>query len=194
LVIEDEPAILKFLRDSLEEDGWHVSQARSGELGIGLAAMQKPQLILLDLSLEYSQEVLASLRQWVPVPIVVLSAHSQDRIKALNSGADDYLNKPFDIGELRARLKLVLRRAEKWEEDSLPIYAYGGLRVDLLAHRVWVNNKEIHLSPMQYQFLAVLVRNAGRVVAWRRLTDEVWGTDHKNQGRRVSNPCVQPSP
>ena len=179
LVIEDEIAILSFLRSSLESSGWEVLEARLGRLGLELAASRKPDVILLDLGLPDMDglEVLKALRQWTSVPIIIISARGQehDKVRGLNAGADDYLTKPFGIPELTARLRVALRHALSRPEDAPPVYEQGGLKVDLLARRVWLRKKDVRLSPMQYELLAVLVRHAGRVVRQDQLMKEVWG-------------------
>ena len=179
LVIEDEPAILTFLRSSLEKNGWEMLEARTGRLGLELAASRRPDSILLDLGLPDQDgiDVLKALRQWTSAPIIIVSARDQedDKVQGLNAGADDYLTKPFGIPELMARLDVALRHTSSRLEDSSPIYEREGLKVDLVARRVWLCNKEVHLSPLQYDLLAVLVRNAGRVVNQRQLMDQVWG-------------------
>jgi two-component system KDP operon response regulator KdpE len=182
LIIEDEPAILTFLRSSLH-DRWEVTEARTGRLGLELAARGKPDVILLDLGLpdQDGLEVLKALRKWTSVPVIIVSARGQDfdKIKGLDAGADDYLIKPFSVPELRARLRVALRHAAATPEDAPPLYENHGLKVDLVAHRVWLNKKEIHLSPRQYEILALLVRHAGRVVRQTQLVKEVWGTDRE---------------
>lgn len=183
LVIEDEPAILKFLHSSLEEDGWELLEARAGRVGLELAARQKPDIILLDLGLPDGDglDVLQQLRQWTSAPVIIISARGQekDKIAGLDAGADDYLIKPFGIAELKARLRVALRHLERASESAPPLYEHESLRVDLVARRVWVRKKEIHLSPMQYDVLAVLVRNAGRVVSQKQLMKDVWGEDRE---------------
>jgi len=181
LVIEDEQAILKFLRSSLEDAGWELLEATTARLGLDLAAKQKPSVILLDLGLpdQDGLETLKTLRQWTSAPIIIISARGQerDKIKGLDTGADDYLTKPFGIPELMARLRVVTRRAEQRLEDAPPLYEHKGLKVDLVGRRVWLKKREIHLSPLQYDLLAILVRNAGRVVSQKQLMKEVWGED-----------------
>ena len=183
LVIEDEPAILKFLRSSLTDTDWELLEAPTGKIGLQMAASKKPDVILLDLGLpdQDGLVVLKSLRQWTSVPIIIVSARGQekDKIAGLDGGADDYLTKPFSIAELMARLRVALRHAERGAEDAPPVYEHEGLKVDLVARRVWLRNKELHLSPMQYDLLAVLVRNAGRVVSQKQLLKEVWGEDRE---------------
>jgi two-component system KDP operon response regulator KdpE len=179
LVIEDEPAILTFLRSSLQKADWELVEARTGRLGLEYAASKKPDVILLDLGLpdEDGLEVLKSLRKWTSAPVIIISARGQefDKIKGLDAGADDYLTKPFGIPELLARLRVALRHASQKPEDTPPIYEYAGLKVDLVARRVWLKKKEVHLSPLQYDLLALLVRHAGRVVRQTQLMKDVWG-------------------
>ncbi len=182
LVIEDESAIIRFLRSSLEDAGWQVLEARTARSGLELAAQRKPSIILLDLGLpdQDGLEALKDLRKWTSVPIIIISARGQekDKIAGLDSGADDYLTKPFGIAELMARLRVALRHAENKLEDAPPIYENQSLKIDLFARRVWLRKKEVHLTPLQYDLLAVLVRNAGRVVRHKQLMKEVWGEDH----------------
>jgi len=178
LVIEDEAAILTFLHSSLEKNGWEVLEARTGRLGLELAASRKPDVILLDLGLpdQDGLEVLKALRQWTSAPVIIISARGQehDKIKGLDAGADDYLTKPFGVPELMARLRVALRHAAQKPEDAPPLYDHEGLKVDLVARKVWLKKKEVRLSPIQYDLLAVLVRNAGRVVSQKQLVKEVW--------------------
>jgi two-component system KDP operon response regulator KdpE len=179
LVIEDEVAILTFLRSSLIESGWEVLEARTARIGLDLAAKQKPDAILLDLGLpdQDGLQALKALRQWTSAPVIIISARGQeqDKIKGLDAGADDYLTKPFGINELLARLRVAVRHGKERPEDAPPLYEREGLKVDLIGRRVWLKKKEIHLSPLQYDLLAVLVRNAGRVVSQKQLMKEVWG-------------------
>jgi two-component system, OmpR family, KDP operon response regulator KdpE len=179
LVIEDEAAILTFLRSSLEKTGWEVLEARTGRQGLELAAARKPDVILLDLGLpdQDGLEVLKAMRQWTSAPVIIISARGQehDKIKGLDAGADDYLTKPFGMPELMARLRVALRHAAQKPEDAPPLYDHEGLKVDLVARKVWLKKQEIHLSPLQYDLLACLVRNAGRVVSQKQLIKEVWG-------------------
>src|SRR5882672_3954870 len=178
LLIEDEPAILTFLRSSLK-DTWEVMEARTGRIGLEYAASKKPDVILLDLGLpdQDGLQVLKSLRKWTSAPVIIISARGQefDKIKGLDAGADDYLTKPFGMPELMARLRVALRHADQKPEDATPLYDHEGLKVDLVVRKVWLKKKELHLSPLQYGLLAVLVRNSGRVVSQRQLIKEVWG-------------------
>ena len=178
LVIEDELAIVRFLHTSLQEQGFRVVDAGNGRVGLELAATRKPVLVLLDLGLPDMDglEVLKRLRQWSSAPTIILSARGKedDKIAALDAGADDYLTKPFGVAELMARIRVALRHAERGSQEQEPVYEHEGLKVDLAARQVWLRKKEIHLSPLQYELLAVLVRNAGRVVSQRNLIKEVW--------------------
>jgi two-component system KDP operon response regulator KdpE len=180
LVIEDEVAILRFLRPSLEKAGWRVWEATAGRAGVELAASKKPDAILLDLGLPDGDglDVLKNLRQWTSAPILIISARGQekDKIAGLDAGADDYLTKPFGVAELLARLRVALRHQEN-RPESAPVYEREGLKIDLAARHVWLKKKEIHLSPQQYDLLAVLVRHAGGVVRHTQLLKEAWGED-----------------
>jgi len=181
---------LRFLRSSLEETEWQVLEATTARLGLNLAASKKPDVIILDLGLpdQDGLEVLKGLRKWTSAPVIIVSARGQesDKIAGLDAGADDYLTKPFGINELMARLRVALRHAERSPGDTPPVYEHEGLKVDLVARRVWLRKKEIHLSPLQYDVLAVLVRNAGRVVSQRQLMKEVWG-----ESREVTSEAVR---
>src|SRR6185295_10515888 len=183
LAIEDEPAILRFLKSSLEQAGWDMIEAQTAQRGLELAATCKPDVILLDLGLpdQDGLDVLKALRKWTSAPVIIISARGQenDKIAGLDAGADDYLTKPFGVPELKARLRVALRHAEQRPEDVLPLYEHAGLKVDLVARRVLLRKKDIHLSPLQYELLAVLVRNAGWVVRQTQLMKEVWGENRE---------------
>ena len=178
LVIEDEMPILRFLRSSLQENGFRVIEAADGRSALDLAVSRKPDMVLLDLMLPDMDgiEVLKRLRQWTAAPVIILSARGQesDKIAGLDAGADDYLTKPFGVEELLARMRVAFRHAEQGPQDQPPVYEHETLKVDLAARRVWVRKKDVHLSPLQYDLLAVLVRNAGRVVGQKQLIQSVW--------------------
>lgn len=181
LVIDDEKAIVRFLRASLEENGFTVIEASSGKMALVLAAAKKPDVILLDLGLPDMDglEVLKRLREWTSAPVIVISARGQetDKISGLDSGADDYLTKPFGVEELLARIRVALRHVERAKEDPEPVYQHGDLKIDLTARRVWLGKKEVRLSPLQYNLLSSLARNAGRVVSQGQLLKEMWGPE-----------------
>lgn len=180
LIIEDEAPIRKFLRASLENAGYRFAFAETGQQGLQLAAQQPPDLVILDLGLpdRDGQEVLAQLGEWLTAPILILSARDQveQKIRALDLGADDYLTKPFGTGELLARIRVALRRAERvgGERESTS-FATGALKVDLTTRRVFVNDEEIHLTPIEYKLLTTLIRHVGKVLTHRQLLKEVWG-------------------
>lgn len=181
LVADDELSILRFLRPSLEAEGFKVLEARTGKEALECVAIRKPDVILLDLGLPDMDglDVLKRMREWSSSPVIVVSARGQesDKIAGLDSGADDYLTKPFGIQELLARVRVALRHAERVGQEPSPIYEHGGLKIDLTARRVWLAKKEVRLSPLQYNLLAALVRNSGRVVGQGQLLKEVWGSE-----------------
>jgi two-component system KDP operon response regulator KdpE len=186
LVIEDEPAILRFLRASLVAQGFRLVEATSGDEGLRQAATRQPDIVVLDLGLPDVDglEVIRRLREWTAVPIIVLSARGQesDKIAALDAGADDYLSKPFGVGELLARMRVALRHAARASHDTgSPIFALDELQVDLARRRVSVRGAEVHLTPIEYRLLTALVRHAGRVVTHRQLLREVWGQPYSEQ-------------
>lgn len=178
LVVDDERAIQRFLRPSLEENGFSVFEASTGKSALDLAVAKKPDVILLDLSLPDMDglDVLKRLREWSSAPVIVVSARGQesDKIAGLDRGADDYLIKPFGVEELLARIRVALRHAERAVRDPEPVYEHGDLKIDLTLRRVWLSKKEVRLSPLQYTLLAALVRDAGRVVAQKQLLKELW--------------------
>jgi two-component system KDP operon response regulator KdpE len=178
LLIEDEPQIRRFLRASLDAEGFAVEEASSGEQGLTLAANRKAEVVILDLGLPDLDgvEVIRRLRAWSAVPVIVLSARAEekDKVAALDAGADDYVAKPFGIGELLARLRVALRHAARGEGDSA-VFEAGELRVDLAARRVTRAGAEVRLTPIEYRLLAELVKHAGKVLTQRHLLKEVWG-------------------
>jgi len=183
LLIEDEPQMLRFLRASLGTHGYRLVETTNGHDGLAQAAARSPDVILLDLGLPDIDglEVTRRLREWTQIPIVVISARGrdEDKIDALDAGADDYLTKPFSVGELLARIRVALRHATKGASGrDDPVFAVGELRVDLAKRQVFVAEREVHLTPTEYKLLGVLVRHAGRVVTHRQLLHEVWGPSY----------------
>ena len=178
LVVEDEPQIRRFLRASLDAEGFAVEEASSGEQGLAMAVNRRAEVVILDLGLPDLDgvEVIRRLRAWSAVPVIVLSARAQekDKVAALDAGADDYVAKPFGIGELLARLRVALRRAARAGGESA-VFEAGELRVDLAARRVTRAGEEVHLTPIEYRLLAELVKHAGKVLTQRHLLKEVWG-------------------
>jgi len=180
LVIEDEPGIRRFLRVSLNGEGYRLAEAVTGRQALTMIKSRPPDAIILDLGLPDIDgvEVIDFVRSWSTLPILVLSArtHDADKVEALDRGADDYLTKPFSVSELHARLRAALRRnvrtAPLAEER---VFEVGPLRVDLGARRVFREGDELHLTPIEYRLLATLIANEGRVLTHRYLREEVWG-------------------
>ncbi|CAM7349925.1 two-component system response regulator KdpE [Citrobacter freundii] len=178
LIVEDEQAIRRFLRTALEADGLRVYEAETLQRGLLEAATRKPDLIILDLGLPDGDGIdfIRDLRQWSAIPVIVLSARSEesDKIAALDAGADDYLSKPFGIGELQARLRVALRRHASGT-SSEPVVHFSNVKVDIAARLVHRGDEEIHLTPIEFRLLAVLLNNAGKVLTQRQLLNQVWG-------------------
>jgi two-component system, OmpR family, KDP operon response regulator KdpE len=189
LVVDDEPAIHRFLKPVLAAEGYRVLQAATGAEGLRLAAEEKPDAVVLDLGLPDldGKEVIRRLRQVSSVPIVVLSARDREaeKIHALDLGADDYVEKPFGVGELMARLRAALRHAKGEARDG-PLVC-GAVSVDVEAHRVAKGGEPVRLTRREFDLLAVLVRHAGKVVTHAQLLREVWGkaNEHDTQYLRV---------
>lgn len=180
VVIEDDPHIRKFLKTGLSTHNFRVFEAKTGQEGLTEAVDRKPEIIILDLGLPDMDgvQVVKALRQWTALPIIILSARSAEhsKIEALDAGADDYLTKPFSLGELLARIRVALRHSVSMrEQDQSGIFESEGLKVDLVNHRVHVDGHEIHLTPIQYRLLAMMVRNAGRVLTHQQILKEIWG-------------------
>lgn len=187
LVIDDEPQIRRFLRASLSGHEFQVAEALNGYEGLSHITAAKPDLIILDLGLPDMDgvEVIRRVREWSSVPIIVLSVREreQDKITALDAGADDYLTKPFGVGELLARLRVALRHTLPGEEE--PIFQTGELTVDLARRRVLVHSNEIKLTPTEYTILKYLVAHAGKVVTHQQLLREVWGPAYVSEPHYV---------
>jgi two-component system KDP operon response regulator KdpE len=180
LLIEDDPQIRRFLRASLGAHGYELVEAGTAREGLAQAAARTVDVVLLDLGLPDADglEVTRRLREWSLVPILVISARGQetDKVAALDAGADDYLTKPFSLPELLARLRAARRRAAQAAPgQEEPVYVVGELRVDVARHQVVAGGREIHLTPTEFKLLALLARNAGRVLTHRQLLKEVWG-------------------
>jgi two-component system KDP operon response regulator KdpE len=175
--------MLRFLRTSLGSHGYRIMESTTAADGLAQAAARTPDVILLDLGLPDRDglEVMRHLREWTRTPVIVISARGrdEDKIEALDLGADDYLTKPFSMGELLARIRVALRHAtESGAGPPEPIFISGDLRVDLAGRHVSVGGAEVHLTPTEYKLLSVLVRHAGKVVTHRYLLNEVWGPHH----------------
>jgi len=175
----------RFLRAALGGTEYDLVEASTAREGLAQAAGRNPDLILLDLGLPDADgiDVARQIREWSRTPIIVLSARGQerDKIAALDAGADDYLTKPFGVGELLARMRVALRHAQTPEGDGQPVFEGGGIRVDLARRQVFRGEEEVHLTPLEYKLLACLVRHAGMVLTHRQLLKEVWGINAINQ-------------
>lgn len=182
LLVEDEPQIRRFVRAALEEEGWQVFESETIKRGLIDAGTRKPNLIVLDLGLPDGDGVdfILDVRKWSSVPIIVLSARVSeiDKIKALDAGADDYLSKPFGVGELLARVRSTVRRHRRSPTDEQESIQFGDVRLDMKAHLVTKGNLMVHLTPTEYRLFTVLATNAGRVVTNPQLLREVWGPSH----------------
>jgi two-component system KDP operon response regulator KdpE len=186
LLIEDEAQMRRFLRVTLQAHGYQLVEAPSGQEGLTEGATRNPDVVLLDLGLPDMDgiEVARRFREWSEVPIIVISAREQeeDKVRALDAGADDYLTKPFGAGELLARIRVALRhRAMQHAGQEESVFVMDDLKVDLAARQVFLNDKEIHLTRIEYHLLKVLINNAGKVVTHTHLLKEVWGQAYAAQ-------------
>jgi two-component system KDP operon response regulator KdpE len=187
LIIDDEPAIRRFLRASLSAHGYSVHEASTGEEALQVVPAVHPDVIILDLGLPDigGMEIANHLREWSQTPIIILSVQGEEsaKIAALDAGADDYLTKPFGLGELQARIRAALRRACK--EESGPVLITGDLTVDVSARLVRLGEDEVQLTPTEYNLLKVLVIHAGKLLTHRRLAREVWGGAHYEDSQHL---------
>ncbi|MBB3193326.1 two-component system response regulator KdpE [Roseateles terrae] len=186
LIVEDEPNIRRFVRLALEGEGWSVHDATTVKQGLIDAGTRRPDLVVLDLGLPDGDglDFLRDLRGWSSVPVIVLSARGaeEDKIAALDSGADDYLSKPFGVGELMARVRVALRRSQaRASEQQDPVFRFGEVEVDQAARRVRRGGEDVHLTPIEYRLLSHLIANAGKVLTHRQLLKAVWGPAHVEQ-------------
>ena len=193
ILIEDETQIRRFVRAALEADGWQVFEADTARRGLADAGTRKPDLLIVDLGLPDGDgiDVIRDVRGWSNVPIIVLSARTNeaDKIAALDAGADDYLTKPFGLGELMARVRANLRRPRTVSNETAndlgnegdAVFRFGEVEVDRSKRLVRSKGAEVHLTPIEYRLLTVLVANVGRVMTHRQLLREVWGPSHADQ-------------
>jgi len=182
LLIEDEKTIRRFVRAAVEEEGCVVAEAETLAGGLIEAGVQKPDLLILDLGLPDGNgiDLIRDLRGWSEVPVLILSARSQenDKIDALDAGADDYLTKPFSVGELRARVRALLRRRLRSGEGATPVVEFGNVTVDLSRRLVLRAGETVHLTPLEYRLLATLLGHPGKVLTQRNLLREIWGPSY----------------
>jgi len=190
VLIEDEPQIRRFLRATLTGQGYRLFEATTGADGLVEVGSRQPDVVIVDLGLPDIDgiDVIRRLREWTDVPIIVLSARGQerDKVTALDVGADDYVSKPFGAGELLARIRVALRHtAGASHEGDDAAFQVGELRLDLLRRQVFVGDREVRLTPIEYKLLATLVRHAGKVVTHAQLLRDVWGPTHIDQAHYV---------
>ncbi len=183
LIIDDERQIRRLLNLTLTGAGYHVRECENGQLGLSETALKRPDAIILDLGLPdiNGLEVLKQLREWTQVPILILTAwdREDEKVDALDAGADDYLTKPFSIQELLARIRVSLRHFSLPENE--PVFERGNLRIDFSKRQVFIDGKEISLTPTEYDLLRVLVQHQGRVITHRQLLREVWGEAYEGE-------------
>jgi two-component system KDP operon response regulator KdpE len=186
LLIEDEAPMRRFIRLALAAHGYRIIEAETGHEGLQQAAAHMPDIVLLDLGLPDMDglDFTRSLREWSLIPILVLSArgHESQKVEALDAGADDYLTKPFGSEELLARIRVGLRHASRSTQDpATSVMIVGKLRVDMGKRLVFLDEAEVHLTPIEYKLLTVLMRHAGKVLTHKQLLDPVWGPGHAHQ-------------
>ncbi|GAA0930318.1 response regulator [Pseudonocardia zijingensis] len=185
LVVDDDPQILRALRINLSAHGYQVTVAANGAAALRAAGATRPDVVVLDLGLPDLDglDVLAGLRGWSPVPVVVLSARtdSMEKVAALDAGADDYVTKPFGLAEFLARLRAAVRRAATEAGDGQAVVRFGAITVDLLAKRVTRSGTEVHLTPTEWGILVMLVRHRGKLVTQRDLLRHVWGPHYDDR-------------
>ena len=183
LIVDDEPAIRRFLRATLSAHGYDIFEAADGQSALTAAAAARPDLIILDLGLPDMDgvEITRQLREWTQIPILIISVRGQenDKIAALDAGADDYVTKPFGVGELLARMRVALRHTIPATEE--PVFVAGDLAVDLARREVRLGGREVQLTPTEYDLLRVLVTHAGKVLTHRQLLREVWGVGYEQE-------------
>lgn len=189
LLVEDEPQIRRFVRTALEAEGWSVAESDSVQRGLSDAGARKPDLIILDLGLPDADgmELIREVRLWSQVPIIVLSARvgEHDKIQALDAGADDYLSKPFGVGELLARVRAASRRLQTQSGAPAAAFQFGDVTVDLGLRSVRKAGAPVHLTPIEYRLLKLLVTNLGKVLTHRQILRDIWGPSHAEDGHYV---------
>ncbi len=183
LVVDDERAIRRYLHAALNAQGYTIYEASNGQEALNAVVIDKPDLVILDLGLPDFDgvEVTRRLREWTQIPIIILSVREEeeDKIAALDAGADDYLTKPFSSGELMARIRVAMRRSTQL--TAAPVFEVENLRVDLARRKVTANGHEVSLTPTEYELLRLLVQNAGRVITHHQLLRQVWGLSYETE-------------
>lgn len=185
LLVEDDAQMRRLLRTALTASGFKLIEATTAAEGLSLAASHNPELILLDLGLpdEDGVSVTRKLREWTRTPIIIVSARGREssKVEALDAGADDYLTKPFGVGELLARMRVALRHAAQSGGAPAPVFELGALQLDLARRAVKLEGKEVHLTPLEYRLLSLLAQHAGKVLTHGFILKEVWGPGHAEQ-------------
>jgi two-component system, OmpR family, KDP operon response regulator KdpE len=186
LLVEDEKQIRRFVRTALEDQGWTVHEADTVASGLSEVSTRRPDLVILDLGLPDGDGIdfLRDLRGWSNVAVIVLSARvgERDKIHALDAGADDYLTKPFGVGELLARVRATARRGSVNKEDLPSIFEFGNVSINMSLRTVQKGGVDIHLTPTEYRLLCLLVANEGKVLTHHQLLTEVWGPNRSKDG------------
>ncbi len=190
LVVEDEPQMRRFIRASMESHGYRIAEAPTGADMIALATAQTPDVILLDLGLPDGDgiDLTRRVREWSRIPIIVISARGreEDKVAALDAGADDYLTKPFSVNELLARVRVALRHGQsQGAAGDDAVLEFDELRIDQARREVTRDGRDVHLTPIEYKLLVLLARNAGRVLTHRQIIKEIWGTSYAGQSHHV---------
>jgi len=182
VLIEDERQIRRFVRAALESEGWSVHESDTLKQGLVEAGTRKPDVVIVDLGLSDGDgvDLIRDLRTWSGVPVIVLSARSDesDKVEALDAGADDYLTKPFGVAELLARVRATVRRRAQPAGSEKPAITFGDIDIDLVARTVKKRGELVHLTPIEYRLLALLIANTGRVLTHRQILRDVWGPSH----------------
>ena len=190
LLVEDEPAMRKFLQRTVEDRSFRVVTADNGRAALGQAASHNPDMVILDLGLPDMDglDVTARLREWSTVPILVVSARGQetDKVTALDAGANDFITKPFSVNELLARMRVWIRQTARAGDDSpSSVTQIGSIRFDFGRRLVFVDDREVRLTRTEYKLLALMVKNAGKVVSHRQILENVWGRGHADDAQYV---------
>lgn len=190
LVVEDEPQMRRFIRATLTSHGYRLLEAGTATEALMLASSHHPDLVLLDLGLPDGDgiDVTRRIREWSQIPVIVISARGRedDKVTALDTGANDYLTKPFGVNELLARMRVALRYAKTMAgvDDTTPM-EFGALRIDLVRREVTLEGKEVHLTPIEYKLLVLLAQNAGKVLTHQQILKDIWGPGYANQAHYV---------
>jgi two-component system, OmpR family, KDP operon response regulator KdpE len=189
LVVEDDLHIRRFVRDALESEGWQVFEADTVKRGLTEAGTRNPELIVVDLGLPDRDgvDLIRELRGWSHAPVIVLSARTgeTDKVDALDAGADDYLTKPFGVAELLARVRAARRRGNMSHDAAEPVFKFGDVEVDFSARVVRKHGVAVHLTPIEYRLLRLLIANAGKVLTYRHMCRDVWGRAYEEQSHYV---------